>query len=106
MPQATLSRRLKKLNIAKVSGIYQIIKQSTLNPIIKITEVSPNLLIINTIPGNANSVAYIIDDEFVSDQLYGILGSIAGDDTIFVAVNPKQFDVAVEQLKKFFQKDI
>ena len=56
--------------------------------------------------GNANSVAYIIDDEFVSDQLYGILGSIAGDDTIFVAVNPKQFDVAVEQLKKFFQKDI
>jgi len=106
MPQATLSRRLKKLNIAKVSGIYQIIKQNTLNPIVKITEVGPNLLIINTLPGHANSVAYLIDDEFISDQLHGIFGSLAGDDTIFVAINPKQFDLAVEQLKKFFQKDI
>lgn len=106
MPQATLSRRLKKLNIAKVSGIYQIIKQNILNPIVKITEVGPNLLIINTLPGHANSVAYLIDDEFISDQLHGILGSLAGDDTIFVAINPKQFDLAVEHLKKFFQKDI
>ena len=105
MPQATLSRRLKKLNIAKVNGIYQVIKQNTLNPIIKITEVAPNLLIINTLPGHANSVAYIIDDEFVGYNLHGISGSIAGDDTIFVAINPKQLDFACQQLKKFFQKD-
>jgi transcriptional regulator of arginine metabolism len=106
MPQATLSRRLKKLNIAKVNGIYQVVKQNTLNPIVKITEVAPNLLVINTLPGHANSIAYIIDEEFVSDQLHGVSGSIAGDDTIFVAINPNQLEFASQQLKKFFQKDV
>jgi transcriptional regulator of arginine metabolism len=106
MPQATLSRRLKKLNIAKVNGIYQVVKQNTLNPIVKITEVAPNLLVINTLPGHANSIATIVDEEFVNDQLHGVSGSIAGDDTIFVAINPNQLEFASQQLKKFFQKDV
>lgn len=105
MPQATLSRRLKKLNIAKVSGIYQVIRQRSLNPVTNITQLAPNLLIINTFPGHANSVAIIIDDEFVNEQLYGITGSIAGDDTIFVAIQSNQLKTAYQQLKTFFQKE-
>lgn len=106
MPQATLSRRLKKLNIAKVNGIYQIVKQHKATSIIKITQLPPNLIVINTLPGHANSVAYIIDDEFVTEQIFGIIGSIAGDDTIFIAVDHKQLDTAYKQLRDFFCEKI
>ncbi len=104
MPQATLSRRLKKLNIAKVNGSYQVIRQHSSNPVTKITMLAPNLVIINTLPGHANSVAYLIDDQFVHDRLYGITGSIAGDDTIFVAVADSQLKTAHQKLEAFFQK--
>lgn len=102
MPQATLSRRLKKLNVAKVNGVYQIVKQHKATPITQITQLPPNLIVINTLPGHANSVAYIIDDEFVIEQTLGITGTIAGDDTIFIAVDDKQLDVAYKHLRDFF----
>lgn len=102
MPQATLSRRLKKLNVAKVNGVYQIVKQNISAPVIRITQLPPNLIVINTLPGHASSVAYIIDDAFVDDQLFGISGTIAGDDTIFMAVDGKQLNNAYNQLKDFF----
>lgn len=102
MPQATLSRRLKKLSIAKVNGTYQVIKQHSLSPIIRITQLPPNLIVINTLPGHANSVAYVIDDEFVKEQTFGVSGTIAGDDTIFIAVNGKQLAEAYKQLRSFF----
>ncbi len=102
MPQATLSRRLKKLNIAKVSGVYQVVKQNSVTPITRITQLAPNLIVINTLPGHANSVAYVIDEEFVSEESFGISGTIAGDDTIFIAVDSKQLSNAYGQLKDFF----
>ncbi len=102
MPQATLSRRLKKLNVAKVNGVYQIVKQNTSAPVTRITQLPPNLIVINTLPGHAHSVAYIIDDEFVNEQIFGISGTIAGDDTIFMAVDGKQLNNAYEHLKDFF----
>ena len=104
IPQATLSRRLKKLSIVKVDGFYQIIQQRVLNPITNITALLPNLVIINTLPGHANSIAYLIDKEFVANQLYGITGTIAGDDTIFVAIQPLQTETAYQHLKLFFAK--
>ena len=102
MPQATLSRRLKKLNVAKVNGVYQIVKQNTSAPVIRITQLPPNLIVINTLSGHANSVAYVVDEEFVTDESFGISGTIAGDDTIFVAVDSKQLDATYKQLKDFF----
>lgn len=101
MPQATLSRRLKKLNIVKVGGVYQSIKKELGTPVRAVTKLGPNLIIINTLPGHANSVAFSVDEEFVSLQSYGIAGTIAGDDTVFVAVNERQLKEACSQLKKF-----
>ena len=49
--------------------------------------VSDSLIIIHTIPGAAAMVARIIDQHRL--QL-AILGTIAGDDTIFVAAKPSQ----------------
>ena len=104
MPQATLSRRLKKLNIAKVNGVYQVVKQRSATPITRINQLAPNLIVINTLPGHANSVAYVIDEEFVCEESFGISGTIAGDDTIFIAVDSKQLSAAYKHLKDFFLK--
>lgn len=84
--QATLSRRLKRLHIQKQDGVYvyksffvarQVCKEIVICP--------PNLVVIKTIPGHANGVAFQIDEA----QLSEIEGTIAGDDTIFVAVSTR-----------------
>jgi arginine repressor len=65
---------------------------------------APNLIVINTLPGHTNSVAYVIDEESVADEYFGISGTIAGDDTIFIAVDDKQLSAAYKQLKDLFLK--
>ncbi|NKD77232.1 ArgR family transcriptional regulator [Haematospirillum sp. H1815] len=97
IPQATLSRRLKKLNIAKVSGQYKSLEvfQGAL-PVIKGIQVSAlGLIILHTHPGQANSIAYALDQKYIqpssgkdSDHP-GILGTIAGDDTVLIIIESK-----------------
>ncbi|MBT4962953.1 MAG: hypothetical protein HOI53_02110 [Francisellaceae bacterium] len=94
LTQASLSRRLKKLNIRKIDGIY---KQDILNrsyssniQVISIKSAQPNIIVLKTPPGGANSVAYVLDTiiDNISDHpdFTGILGTVAGDDTIMVVV--------------------
>ena len=96
IPQATLSRRLKKLNIAKVSGEYKIIdyNQPYLPLILNMKVSDLGLIILHTHPGNANSLGYFFDQKYVSyspkekkDSV--ILGTIAGDDTVLIIVKSK-----------------
>jgi len=96
IPQATLSRRLKKLKIAKVEGIYKMIDLNMPNlPLVLNIQVSEfGLIILRTHPGNANSLAYFIDQKYVnynpkSDKDSGILGTIAGDDTVLLIIRSK-----------------
>jgi transcriptional regulator of arginine metabolism len=109
VPQATLSRRLKKLNIAKVGGIYKVIESSTpsLSGILSLNTTDSGLIVLRTLPGQANGVAYVIDQSFISSHFTnttGILGTIAGDDTILVIVD-KQENIAqaTRSLKRKFQ---
>jgi transcriptional regulator of arginine metabolism len=97
IPQATLSRRLKKLKIAKIAGIYQVVDLNIPNlPIVLNMHVSDyGLIILHTHPGNANGLAFFIDRKYVSysvlnNQNSGILGTIAGDDTVLVIVKNKE----------------
>jgi len=94
--QATLSRDLKFLKVAKmpdpeVGYIYtlrdagiKVIDDSHYDefPMIGVEsiEFSSNMAVIKTKPGFANGVASVID----SHGLYEILGTIAGDDTILL----------------------
>lgn len=96
IPQATLSRKLKKLNIAKVDGMYKIIDfAATSLPVVLNMQVSDfGLIILHTHPGNANSLAYFIDQKYVSYNVNDteksvILGTMAGDDTVIVVVKNK-----------------
>ena len=101
LTQATLSRDLKQLKVAKaasMSGNYVSVlpnetmykRVSTPNSIREMMKVpgfisinfSGNMGIIKTRPGYASSIAWNIDNSDVPE----ILGTIAGDDTIFIVI--------------------
>lgn len=97
IPQATLSRRLKKLKIAKIGGTYQIIDFNLPNlPLVLNMQISEyGLIILHTHPGNANSLAFYMDKKYVSfsaqnTQNSGLLGTIAGDDTVLLIIKNKE----------------
>lgn len=105
IPQATLSRRLKKLKIAKIGGTYQVIDFNLPNlPLVLNMQISDyGLIILHTHPGNANSLAFYIDRKYVSFSLQntqnsGILGTIAGDDTVLLIIKNKELLPTVVQL--------
>ena len=93
--QATLSRNLRQLGVGRVpdgSGGYRYslpdnVRVSTgspvkLNVVPVIQEVieAKGMMVIKTIPGNANNTALLIDNA----GRYEIAGTIAGDDTILL----------------------
>ncbi|WP_298624932.1 ArgR family transcriptional regulator [uncultured Legionella sp.] len=97
VPQATLSRRLKKLNIAKVSGIYKIVdfKMSNVPMVLSISVSEFGLIVLHTEPGNANGLGYFLDHKYVEALSFehkdsGIIGTIAGDDTLLLIIKSKE----------------
>ena len=96
--QATLSRDLKLLKVAKItdfSGGYRLVLQDKLDSTKKdvTTKVMPvdniisiafsnNLVVIKTNPGYASTVALSFDNM----EFFEIVGSIAGDDTLLLVI--------------------
>lgn len=89
--QATLSRDIRDLGLVKVRGSYQISGELHSSPpddalrrafeqFVLRTGVSGNMVMIKTSPGNAHSVGVVLD----AAQWPEVLGTVAGDDTIFV----------------------
>ena len=97
MTQACVSRDTRELGIIKVNGRYvssgeattvgiRLAEQDPIRGLItNIEPVGANLLVIRTDPGAAGSVAAALD----SKSLLEMVGSVAGDDTIFVAVRSR-----------------
>lgn len=102
--QSSVSRKLKQLGINKINGKYQFPTLNTDTQKVKnIIFCSPNLLVIRTASGFADAVATIIDQQLIGSPLYPeFIGSIAGDDTIFLSVNLKENDPssAIKTLRK------
>ena len=111
LTQATLSRDLKQLKVAKaasMNGNYvyvlpnntmykrmagpQSAAEMMVNNGFKSLELSGNIAVIKTRPGYASSLAYDID----MHDLPEILGTIAGDDTIILVLRE---EVGREELK-------
>ena len=101
LTQATLSRDLKQLKVAKaasMSGNYvyvlpnetmykRVSSPNTIREMMKVPgfvsiNFSGNIGIIKTRPGYASSIAWNIDNSDIPE----ILGPIAGDDTIFIVI--------------------
>lgn len=82
LTQPTLSRHLKRLNVRKELGVYRHLETPTVNvPDYTLLAVGPNLIVLHTRPGHAQALAVLLDSKGVS----GIAGTVAGDDTVFVA---------------------
>ncbi len=103
LTQATLSRDLKQLKVAKAAtmrGSYvyvlpndtmykRVSTPRTLQEMMQVPgflsiQFSGNMGVIKTRPGYASSIAYNIDNSHIDE----ILGTIAGDDTIFIVIKP------------------
>ncbi len=100
--QATVSRDIKELMLIKVptgDGRYRyafppeqniIMSQArlerTFQDSIVAIDFSQNIVVLRTLPGTAQAVAYTID--YV--KWPEIIGTVAGDDTIFVLVKPME----------------
>lgn len=79
--QSSVSRDLTEIGAHKVGGIYAIERDPTLAAILTASPAGPNLLVLKTLIGAAQRVAYTID----AAGLPEIVGTVAGDDTIFIA---------------------
>ena len=101
LTQATLSRDLKQLKVAKAAsmrGNYVYVlpndtmykRVNTPHSVREMMQVpgfisinfSGNMGVIKTRPGYASSIAYNIDNNHIEE----IIGTIAGDDTIFIVI--------------------
>ena len=98
--QSSISRDLKKLGVVKVEGFYKTPSiapgESSKVDRLDATTAGDNLIVLKTGPGNANRAGVVIDRASIP----GILGTIAGDDTIFVAIANRQIQAKV--LRKIF----
>ena len=87
LTQPTLSRHLKKLNVQKAEGRYRRVEPAhAALPSFSMSEAPPNLLVLRTEPGFPNALAIKLDHL----QIPGLAGTIAGDDTIFIAVQSQR----------------
>ncbi len=85
LTQSTLSRRLKRLGVQKVQGRYRRVEPgAAAMPEVAMAEAPPNLLVLRTAPGFAQALGLALDH----DPAPGQVGTLAGDDTVFVAVHP------------------
>jgi transcriptional regulator of arginine metabolism len=109
--QATVSRDIKELMLIKVptgDGRYRyafppeqniVLSQArlerTFQDSIVTIDHSQNIVVLRTLPGTAQAVAYTID--YV--KWPEIIGTVAGDDTIFVLVKP--IEAVLQVIEKF-----
>lgn len=113
--QATVSRDIRELKLTKVSltnGRQKYVALLETNEDLSqkyerifrdgfiSMDIAQNILVIKTVSGMAMAVAAALD----ALQLYEIVGSIAGDDTIMCAVRSTEDAIAViDKLRKFIE---
>lgn len=86
--QSSVSRDLYELGVAKVSGRYvvgQVQPTSSLVAagLVASLQSGPNLIVVKTATGAASRIGLLIDE----GGFEGVVGTLAGDDTVFVATD-------------------
>lgn len=110
--QSTVSRDLRRIGAIKTTNseneiIYRlpedhraitIRNNQDLSALIIAIEANENLIVVHTTPGSASLVATQIDS---LRKEFGILGTISGDDAIFVApVSIKKIEQIIKKIKE------
>lgn len=104
--QGTLSRDLRELGIVKAADGYALgngadrnsqlqreLARATAQFLVGL-QAAQNIVVLHTHPGGANALAQVLD----AAQWPEIIGTIAGDDTIFVATRDNGTAVRVRDL--------
>ncbi|MEX1307402.1 MAG: arginine repressor [Eubacteriales bacterium] len=100
--QATVSRDIKELNLIKVQadhGRYKYAASAGENEVknisilirmfkasVKSIKTAGNIIVIKTLTGSANAAAEAVDNM----DLDGLVGTLAGDNTIFIAADTEE----------------
>ena len=105
--QTTVSRDIRQLNLVKAStpkGSYKYVSpdvratsgapvlNSALTDAVTNIEAAENIVVIKTFAGMANALAVCVD----SLHLPGIVGSVAGDDTILLVIKTRELALEIE----------
>jgi transcriptional regulator of arginine metabolism len=98
--QPMLSRDLRSLQVAKRDGCYHLLPDERVTPLEALPSLlrgaqtaGPNLVVVSCEPGAASAVARALE----SESIPGVIGTVAGDDSIFVAVESKVAGTRVMQ---------
>ena len=97
--QPQLSRDLRVLGVVKQDGRYVLTERVTglaaLAMLLRGAQAAgANLVVVQCEPGSAGAVARALEAE----ELAGVVGTVAGDDTIFVAVQDQRAGDSVRAL--------
>jgi len=82
--QSSVSRDLEELGVVKQHGHYTMPRANgaSARGLLSLDQAGDSLVIARTLPGLASAVAVEIDAAAIAD----VVGTIAGEDTIFIAV--------------------
>ena len=96
--QSTLSRDIQELRLAKTAGVYTVVdseqaskpSEESARRIIREflvdVDVAQNIVVVKTGPGHASTVSQAIDETGWPEAI----GSIAGENTVFIAVRSEK----------------
>jgi len=99
--QSSVSRDLEELGVVKHHGHYTLprTKGAATRGLLSLDHAGDSLVIARTVPGLASAVAVELDAAAIPD----VVGTIAGEDTIFIAVrDAKAQRGAVKEIWKLF----
>src|SRR5215217_1430175 len=99
--QSSVSRDLEELGVVKHHGHYTLPRTNggPARGLVSLDQAGDSLVIARTVPGLASAVAVEIDAATIPD----IVGTIAGEDTIFIAVRDARSQrTAVKEIWNLF----
>ena len=99
--QSSVSRDLEELGVVKHHGHYTLPRTNgaTTRGLLSLDQAGDTLIIARTVPGLASAVAVEID----AADIAAIVGTIAGEDTIFIAVrDAKSQRAAIKEIWGLF----
>lgn len=103
--QASVSRDLDELGIVKIDGIYRIPQKEFRTPdfgLLSLVPAGPYLIVAKCVAGLASAAAVRIDAAGINE----VVGTIAGDDTVFIAVsNEEDQKKAMPKIGKLFESE-
>jgi transcriptional regulator of arginine metabolism len=109
--QSTLSRDIQELRLAKTGGVYAVMGSESgpasddsvrriLREFLLEVSVAQNIVVLKTGVANASTVSLAIDNAGWPE----VVGSLAGDDTVFVAVRtPKESQELKRRIMAFLK---